>query len=244
MEHSHGPFWLRGPGTQNSDKQSIGGPSTASYIGQLVDICPLCCRPLDEREDACTGIDRPAEIPEPQASNIPPRKPPLESQEEESERPSDSKKKGLKSVRFNVIQQYSGPPSERIDQSATNLESTKSDHRGIQRTTNTMMLNHIADHLQFLAVLTPRLSTEKLAVGDVEAFSSSRTSNDYAFGKRSTLSDEFELSEANEVKEIEEPVTLQESLQPEARSTPSFGEPIDWSTYSIPRLSYLPIIQG
>lgn len=32
--------------------------------------------------------------------------------------------------------------------------------------TNLMMMNHIADHLQFLALLTPRLSTDKLVDGD------------------------------------------------------------------------------
>jgi hypothetical protein len=37
------------------------------------------------------------------------------------------------------------------------------------------MLNHIADHLQFLALLTIRLSARKIANGDVHSFSSSQT---------------------------------------------------------------------
>jgi hypothetical protein len=66
-----------------------------------------------------------------------------------------------------------------------------------QKAANTAMLNHIADHLQFLALLTPLLSTEKLADGEAQDFSSSLAiSSDGAPEKRSrNLDDELETRE-------------------------------------------------
>jgi hypothetical protein len=72
------------------------------------------------------------------------------------------------------------------------------------------MLNHIADHLQFLALLTPRLSTEKLADGDVQEFSSSRAiSSDGAPGKRSTLEDELKTREETNLNVLQENAPLE-----------------------------------
>lgn len=68
-----------------------------------------------------------------------------------------------------------------------------------------LMLNHIADHLQFLALLTLRLSAEKLSDGGLHAFSSSQSfSSGEDSEKRITLDGEIETAEGYKVPEIDE----------------------------------------
>lgn len=74
-----------------------------------------------------------------------------------------------------------------------------------QKAINTAMLNHIAEHLQFLALLTPRLLTEKLTEGKTEDTSSSRAlSSDGSSGRRSTLDEEFQTLGLNSFNIIQE----------------------------------------
>jgi len=95
----------------------------------------------------------------------------------------------------------------------------KADDCGTQKTANDVMLNHIADHLQFLALLTPRLCTEKLADGNVHLLSSSQASSSgRSAGKRSSLDDD--LPEGNGVDLINEVDTDITRLEPARTLTP------------------------
>ncbi|KAF2801990.1 uncharacterized protein BDZ99DRAFT_577208 [Mytilinidion resinicola] len=238
MERDHGVFWSRGPSIPNRDKETAPDPQATANLGQLVDICPLCCLPLEESGDARTGIHQSTVVPAPQTSNESPETLLLDSKKMESKTPS-SRSKDKRSVQFDFTKLDSEPAGEGAGPPATNMEVVKADECGTQKTANTvtMMLKHIADHLQFLALLTPRLSTEKLAVGDVHAFPSSQAStSDRAPGKRSTLNNEFEFVQGDEVNEADMHGILQENFlekgprNEEVEST----TPIDWSIYSIP----------
>ncbi|UPK96915.1 hypothetical protein LCI18_007850 [Fusarium solani-melongenae] len=106
------------------------------------------------------------------------------------------------------------------------------------RAKSAMMLDHIADHLQFLALLTPRLSTEKLGEGGTHTFSSDQgLSSDQGSGKRSTLDDDFASAEGDETQDADMNAPLDEAPQTEATTDQAWqedeeiesGEAMDWS---------------
>ncbi|KAH7308886.1 hypothetical protein B0I35DRAFT_463803, partial [Stachybotrys elegans] len=106
------------------------------------------------------------------------------------------------------------------------------------RAESAMMLNHIADHLQFLALLTPRLSTEKLGEGGTHAFSSDQELSSYqGSGKRSTLDDDFASAEGDKSHDADMDAHLDEAPEPEASIYQAgqegeeikLGEETDWS---------------
>ena len=253
MERDHGVFWSRVPGISNRDKQISPNSQATSNLGQFADICPLCYLRLEEPKDARTGIPRATA-----ASTMPTSNElPLDAGKMSSKISSAGSKKAKRFVRFDVTKHDSGPAREGAAPPTTSIEATKVDESGSQKITNTVavMLDHIADHLQFLALLTPRLSTEKLAVGDVQAFISSQvSSSDRASGKRSTVNDELESAQGDEV-EADEHGILQENLPPEAGTISELASryslesrpqnegmgavtPVDWSLYSNPRTVY------
>lgn len=254
MERDHGVFWSRSPVIPNRDNKNDLDPQVTSSLGQFEDICPLCCLPLVERRDALIGIHLPTLVPAMITSNEQREQLLVDSGEKDSKILSAGSTKAKKSAGFEVTKQDSEVAGEGASLPTTNTEAVKADESGTKETAKimTVMLNHIADHLQFLALLTPRLSTEKLAVGDVHAFPSSQAiSTDRAPGKRSTLDDELEFAQGDEVKESDKNWILQLNLPPEAGSTTEVatpnrmedgprhedGEletPIDWSLYSIP----------
>jgi hypothetical protein len=162
-----------------------------SGSGQLADLCPLCsCLPLGNPGDVRIGFQQPAAVATEtfgsQQGTLP-----FISEEIDLNEPSDS-----------------------TSQLPAGRESMKAGDSSKQEAANTAMLNHIADHLQFLALLTTRLSTEKLADGAVQDFSSSRAvSSDGAPGKRSTLDDKLEICEETNLN------VLQENTPLEAEST-------------------------
>ncbi|KAK4445253.1 hypothetical protein QBC34DRAFT_333410 [Podospora aff. communis PSN243] len=102
-----------------------------------------------------------------------------------------------KSVHFDVTDHEHDSESilQRSSQPPGPTGITDAGHSGTRIAANTAMLNHIADHLQFLALLTPRLLSEKLTDGDIQDFSSSIvTSNEGPPGDRSTLdNDDLDL---------------------------------------------------
>ncbi|EXK77690.1 hypothetical protein FOQG_17616 [Fusarium oxysporum f. sp. raphani 54005] len=106
------------------------------------------------------------------------------------------------------------------------------------RAERAMMLDHIADHLQFLALLTPRLSTEKLGEGGIHTFSSYQgLSSDQGSGKRSTLDDDFASAEGDETQDADMDTSLDGAPQIEATTDQAWqedeeiesGEAMDWS---------------
>ncbi|KAI1132822.1 hypothetical protein F5Y10DRAFT_291785 [Nemania abortiva] len=102
-------------------------------------------------------------------------------------------KKLEKSVRFGVTNEPSITNQEESPPSDV-MEAEGTDEKEPQRSANFLtMLHHIADHLQFLAILTPRLSVEKLSTGEQHKFYSDGSSTNSTLGeRRSTLDDDFE----------------------------------------------------
>ncbi|EHK16147.1 uncharacterized protein TRIVIDRAFT_206799 [Trichoderma virens Gv29-8] len=78
-----------------------------------------------------------------------------------------------------------------------------------------LMMDHIADHLQVLALLTLRLSTENLADGEIHAISSSQApSDEQGSGKRGSLDGESEIFfEEDMIQEIDQDASLVEMSQ-------------------------------
>ncbi|KAL7952611.1 hypothetical protein V8C34DRAFT_322810 [Trichoderma compactum] len=116
-----------------------------------------------------------------------------------------STKEGAETVQFDVPMsgsggELSGDPTIRITaDSETEIVAP------MKNSVVNLMMNHITDHLQFLALLTLRLSTEKLADGDIDTFSSSRSfSSEEGSGKRSIRDDGFGTDEGDEVPDIDQ----------------------------------------
>ncbi|KAK7403527.1 hypothetical protein QQX98_010705 [Neonectria punicea] len=122
----------------------------------------------------------------------------LHSERAESKEVFRTINKGKKTVRFDVANRGSELEDERGRPKA-DREVAKADDGETQDTTSTLMLNHIADHLQFVALITQRFSVEKLVAGDVQDFPSSQAmSSDMASGRRSTVEDELEHLEGHD----------------------------------------------
>ncbi|RMJ08777.1 hypothetical protein CDV36_011613 [Fusarium kuroshium] len=138
---------------------------------------------------------------------------------------------GKKAVRFDLPEQEEST----ADQGSPIIPKLE------KKPTRHMMMNHIAGHLQFLALLTPRLSTKNLADGeDIDFASSQAPSGDSNSGERSTLDDEFEHKEGQETWNIDiqetisgkNPVrVLEESIAPQDEDIPP-TEPMDWALFS------------
>ncbi|RSM09874.1 hypothetical protein CEP52_003926 [Fusarium oligoseptatum] len=159
---------------------------------------------------------------------------PLEEAEQLRARklPTSSKR----TVRFDVPEQGDGL----ADQSSPTALPAAS-RLEMKPTKHVMMANHIAGHLQFLALLTPRLSTKNLADGeDIDFASSQAPSDDSNSGERSTLDDVFESKDTQDTWSIdlqqpiggENPVQAPEELiAPQDEDIPS-TEPMDWALFS------------
>lgn len=136
----------------------------ASVPGQLATVCPICFyAPLEDSGNVRIRFQQPTA-----AESVGSRQEtlPLSSDDMDLDEPSDS------SSGLHVNTEY--------------VEACNSGTQAINA-----MLNHIADQLQFLALLTPRLWSEKLADRNVRVSSSSRAvSSEGVPGKRSTLDDE------------------------------------------------------
>lgn len=136
-------------------------------------------------------------------------------------------KRASKTVRFDV--------SEPETLVAADTETTT-------RAKSAMMLDHIADHLQFLALLTPRLSAEKLGEGGTHTFSSYQGSiSGQGPGKRSTLDDDFAYTEGGKTQVANMNTSLDGAPQIEATTDQArredeeieSGEAMDWSIVAI-----------
>ncbi|UKZ71431.1 uncharacterized protein TrAtP1_012386 [Trichoderma atroviride] len=144
--------------------------------GPSKDVCPLCCLPLVEPKEST--ID-PNDI-------------------------IESRKSGKEPLRCNVLKHKGKPSGERTAQDELDSDEEPAAHAekpGVDHMINPMM-DHIADHLQFLGLLTIRLSAKKITDGHVNSFSSSQAlSSDQGSEKGSTLDDEIEFDREDVSKE-------------------------------------------
>jgi hypothetical protein len=125
----------------------------------------------------------------------------------------------------------------RFDVSQSELPVTVDTETPI-RAQSAILLDHIADHLQFLALLTPRLSSEKLGEGGKETFASDQgLSSSEDPGRRSTLVDDLESAEELDTENSDVDTSLDGARQtevakgqvwPEVEAI-ELGEAIDWS---------------
>ncbi|PKK50413.1 hypothetical protein CI102_7515 [Trichoderma harzianum] len=205
-EREHGVFWRQGPSTPiGNDNQSLNPNFQDSFdVGRSADICPLCCLPLDKsrpklKSIAVLSVSSGSQNLDEVLVTSPPG----------SKKDFEGTKEGAKTVRFDVPKSGSEeePPRDPTARSVADLETriVAPMKTPVMDSTMSLMMDHIADHLQFLALLTLRLSVEKLADGDLHAFSSSQSfSSDEDSEKRSTLDDEMGTDEGYEVPEIDE----------------------------------------
>ena len=157
------------------------------------DVCPICSfLPLSKSGYVRTGSQNPSAVTA-EAPNSPQRALPRGFAKLHHNVPLTSSS-SPKSVQFNITDQSSEPVRESSSQLLTLTGPMDTSDSSIRNAVSGAMLNHIADHLQFLALLTPRLSTEKLAEGDMqESFSSQVISNEGSPYARSTLDSDDDL---------------------------------------------------
>ncbi|KAK7718128.1 hypothetical protein SLS63_010513 [Diaporthe eres] len=185
----------RGTGTTVLRSGAKFPPAPELEPGEEHKACIYCRRniPKDSLEDAKLWRSQGPMTAAAEQSNSQNVKLPFDQTETVLIEPSHSSN-AKKSVRFDATIRESKP----ADESPTSTTASEAGEIVSQKATNTAMLNHIADHLQFLALLTPRLSTEKFREGKVQDTSSSRAiSSDGSHGKRSTLEEELETLEVN-----------------------------------------------
>lgn len=232
-EEEHGVVWRQGPSSPISNETLTRDPQEASDFHTPTDICPLCCLPLDKPKHAKTSMPQHSASSAPQTSDGP-----LETLPLEPITALGSSSRSKKTVLFEVPKQEGELAGEQGDQVATNTQAAKATkttnpttnpvpHRMAKPMTNLMMMNHIADHLQFLALLTPRLSTDKLD-GHIHDFSSSRAlSSDRISGNGSTLDDQFGPTEGSEAQDMDEHLFLDKTPHTGTGLTPDPAWPHD-----------------
>ncbi|KAI8674310.1 NACHT domain-containing protein [Fusarium keratoplasticum] len=222
IEQDHSEFWQQNTAIPLHGENKTHRPSSQG-ASENSPICPLCCSsPLEEPERLRAR--------KPQTSSESPK-----ALQPGSKEASDGTS-GKKTVRFDVPEQeesLADQGSPTTPPATPRLQMKPSKHM--------MMTNHIAGHLQFLALLTPRLSTKNLADGkDIDFASSQAPSGDSNSGERSTLGDEFQLEEGPNTQSIDiresfsetnsVPVP-EESIAPQDEDIPS-TEPMDWALFS------------
>lgn len=214
-EREHGVFWRQGPSNPiGNDNQSLNPNFQDSFdVGRSTDICPLCCLPLDKSRPKSKSIPLLSVSSGPQnLDEVLVTSPP------ESKKDFESTKEGAKTVQLDVSESESEeePPGDPTVWSMADLETKII--APMKNSVMDLMINNIADHLQFLALLTLRLSAEKLSGGDIHTFSSTQSfSSEQGSRKESTLDDEIgiRVAKGDEVPEIDENALLYEKFQPE-----------------------------
>ncbi|UKZ81815.1 hypothetical protein TrVFT333_009589 [Trichoderma virens FT-333] len=191
IQKFHGTFWQGRPG--NIFQPLHPEADEVADLSSSTNICPLCCLPLEEYRHI--NID---------SKNT------LENTERDTKR-----------VRFDVPKHAESQIDERTARDATDIETKAAAYMKNPVTsdrvdpTMDLMMDHIADHLQVLALLTLRLSTENLADGEIHAISSSQApSDDQGSGKRSSLDGESDIFfEEDVIQEIDQDASLVEMSQ-------------------------------
>ncbi|KAK0762654.1 hypothetical protein N5P37_005472 [Trichoderma harzianum] len=188
-EREHGVFWRQGPSTPiGNDNQSLNPNFQDSFdVGRSADICPLCCLPLDKsrpklKSIAVLSVSSGSQNLDEVLVTSPPG----------SKKDFEGTKEGAKTVRFDVPKSGSEeePPRDPTARSVADLETriVAPMKTPVMDSTMSLMMDHIADHLQFLALLTLR-------------FHSAATKT---LKKRTTLDDEMGTDEGYEVPEMDE----------------------------------------
>lgn len=198
-------------GNEHSHPHHQGYPES----GHLEDTCPLCGNvEVEESRHTQTSI--------PEQKKSPPK----------SVYVSESTEKGMKQVRFDIA---ADEPEQAGEQTAlpwanAQVNTSTSVTSPVLEPAVDIMMTHIAEHLQFLALLTLRLSTEYFSKGDIDALSSAEAlSSDQQSRRRSTL-DDFESSKGNQ--SISEAVFSDDDpeFSPVAKNdVPLTSFDVDWS---------------
>ncbi|KAL5092835.1 hypothetical protein Trisim1_000570 [Trichoderma cf. simile WF8] len=213
IERYHGVFWQQVPSNPiGKDDQSLSPNFQDSFnVGRSADIYPLCCLPLDKsRPKSKSNPLRSASSGSLNLDEVLVTLPP------ESNKDFASTKEGSKKAQFDVPKSGSKeePPEDPTARSMADSETKIV--APMKKSTMDLMINHIADPLQFLALLTLRLSAEKLSDVDRHAFSSSQSfSSEKSSRKQSTLDDEIgiRVAKGDEVPEIDEDALFYEKFQ-------------------------------
>ncbi|RSL68666.1 hypothetical protein CEP54_002674 [Fusarium duplospermum] len=216
IEQDHGVVWQQNPGIALHDENKAHSPDSQGAC-ENVTICPLCCSSPLEEPRQLRARNPPTSSESPKALQAGSKEAPVGAF-------------GKKTVRFDVPKQGDSP---------TALPATS--RLGMKPAKHMTMANHIAGHLQFLALLTPRLSTKSLTdEEDIDFASSQALSGDSNSGERSTLGDELELEEGQNTQNLEirasssetNPVPVpEESIAPQDEDIPP-TEPMDWALFS------------
>lgn len=149
MEEQHYACWCPPPIEPDHHKRESADSQDASEPSQRVDVCPLCCLPLHKLGDVHTGI------------HVPPMPPTSQTLDEPQEE-----------MRSSVLTPQNDKEGEGT-RSKTHTHAENVDDHGAKDRARLAMLNHIADHLQHVALLTLRVKTDQPDVSDVQTFPSS-----------------------------------------------------------------------
>ncbi|KLU88124.1 hypothetical protein MAPG_07111 [Magnaporthiopsis poae ATCC 64411] len=180
--HHHDNLWSRSrmPRTRDHMPTKRGDTSGSGDIpspGNPTDDCPLCCLPLTQ----------PGNSPNQRAT----AQKPLNQPGQEPSASDPGTKKAKKSVRFDAAASDPTPASENLDQIPADVAPFST-----PRTSKDSLLDHIAEHMQFLALLTVRLAVKRVTIkSDDRSFSSAQeASSDGSPRNRSTLDTDIEFS--------------------------------------------------
>ncbi|KAL8294674.1 hypothetical protein RB597_007721 [Gaeumannomyces tritici] len=189
------------------ESQDASGPGSIMSHDEASDSCPICCRPLIEPR-SCPN------------QAVAAQKPPSHPSQELSA--SDLRTKNArKSVRFDAAASHPATVSEHLDEAPQILADVAPSSTA--RTYKNSLLDHIAEHMQSLALLTVRLVVKRAATkSDYRSFSSAQeTSSDGTHRQRSTLDTDIESSNGDQLEDSPEYLGDMLSLPPSRPASPA-----------------------
>ncbi|KAI0153422.1 hypothetical protein BJ166DRAFT_616600 [Pestalotiopsis sp. NC0098] len=183
------------------------------------DVCPLCCLPLEKPQETPTST---AQVPIPHSMQDV-TKPLLLLQETEEAGGKTSVRN--RAVRFDLPSSELYQKEGKKDEAGEYTDAETTDPASSTRVAKNIAMNHIADHLQFLALLTLRLATGHLADndGDLPSQATAMSSNEHP-GTRSTLNDELEVSEIYDDQEERDARQFDQVPSMDWHDLPSYAE--------------------
>ncbi|KAL8349221.1 hypothetical protein RB598_004872 [Gaeumannomyces tritici] len=189
------------------ESQDASGPGSIMSHDEASDSCPICCRPLTE----------PGSGP---SQAVAAQKPPSHHRQELSA--SDlGTKNAKKSVRFDAAASHPATASEHLDEAPQRLADVAPSPTAL--TYKNSLLDHIAEHMQSLALLTVRLAVKRAATkSDCRSFSSAQeASSDGTHRHRSTLDTDLEFSHGDQSEDSLKYLGDLSSLPPSRPASPA-----------------------
>ncbi|EJT72233.1 hypothetical protein GGTG_09099 [Gaeumannomyces tritici R3-111a-1] len=189
------------------ESQDASGPGSIMSHDEASDSCPICCRPLTE----------PGSGP---SQAVAAQKPPSHHRQELSA--SDlGTKNAKKSVRFDAAASHPATASEHLDEAPQRLADVAPSSTAL--TYKNSLLDHIAEHMQSLALLTVRLAVKRAATkSDYRSFSSAQeASSDGTHRHRSTLDTDLEFSHGDQSEDSPKYLGDLSSLPPSRPASPA-----------------------